>query len=83
MTEITEFLEVFLRRENYRILAFGLESDFFQIFFNFAIVASDYRIIVFNNKILKIQALSTDRSIDPSVHILITGRKRILKGLKC
>ena len=42
----------------------------FPIFFNFAIAASDYHIIVFN-KILKIQALLTDCSIDPSVQMVL------------
>ena len=48
-------------------LAFSSERDLFPIFFDFVIAASDYHIIVFN-KILKIQALLTDCSIDPSVH---------------
>ena len=49
-------------------LAFSSERDLFPIFFDFAITASDYQIIVFN-KILKIQTLLTDCSIDPSVQM--------------
>ena len=49
-------------------LAFSSERDLFPIFFVFAITASDYQIIVFN-KILKIQTLLTDCSIDPSVQM--------------
>ena len=47
-------------------LAFSLKRDWFLTLFNFAIAASDYHSIVFD-KVLKIQALLTDCSIDPSV----------------